>query len=166
MENVKGKRRAETTIVISPGMYNYGSFSIFRNKGVFSSSPVIIFFALISFRLMRYRQRRERKKLPSPTIIRFSHLHWTMFSVGFTRITIIGKVRNINQRETPSDLFISVSFSILSSDYHTKAYICHYLVSRDSPNVSNLSFPLSSGRESSMLALWIPVSTGMTSLMF
>lgn len=47
-----------------------------------------------------------RKKLPIPTNSMFFQRHTTTFSMVLTRMTMIGKVRNMNQTETRNDRFI------------------------------------------------------------
>jgi hypothetical protein len=75
---------------------------------------------LDSLRLIKYRHTKESIKLPHPIKRRFSHLQTTVFSIGLTRITITGNVRNINQSETRKDFLISLNLIIETLSLITK----------------------------------------------
>ena len=66
---------------------------------------------------MRNRQTKERIKLPMPTKSMFCHRHTTTFSMVFTRMTMIGKVRNMNQSETRNDRLTASKCIIVSNTW-------------------------------------------------
>ena len=62
---------------------------------------------------MAIRQKKESTKAPSPTPAIHHQRHSMVCSMVFTLITMMGKVRNMNQSDTRKDFLISCNVIIV-----------------------------------------------------
>jgi hypothetical protein len=87
---------------------------------------------------MAQRQTKDNTKLPMPIRAMFSQRQITVFSAVLTRMTMIGKVRNMNHRLTRKDFLNSfIIVPVLGKIYARCSYLLHLGLAHDARGPEN-----------------------------